>query len=405
MNLALAVFLPFAAGFFLSFLFRIVNGVIAKDLAGTFSLAPDQLGLLSSTYLLAFAAMQVPVGVLLDRYGPRRVVAALLLVAGAGSLAFALANGFATLALGRALIGVGVAACLTGAMKAFTLWYPMERLSSLNGLIIAVGGLGGVAATAPFEIGTAAFGWRAMFMLLAALCVASAASIFSVVPEKRVAGAAEGWATAFRRVGEIFGATVFWRVGLALMVIHASFQALLGLWLAPWLIDVAGLTRAEAANWLFAAVLAYTAGSLFFGVGADQLSARGFSRLSVLKWGTGVAVLALFGLAAAPAQGKFALLLVYTFSVIAPALAYALLTRHFPPDVAGRVNTALNVGMFVSAFIVQWGVGAVLHAFPADGARYSPEGYALALGTLATLHVAVWLWLATLKQEPMPHRQ
>ena len=144
MNLALAVFFPFAAGFFLSFLFRIVNGVIAKDLAGTFSLAPDQLGLLSSTYLLAFAAMQVPVGVFLDRYGPRRVVAALLLVAGAGSLTFALANGLATLALGRALIGVGVAACLTGAMKAFTLWYPLERLSSLNGMVIAVGGLGGV---------------------------------------------------------------------------------------------------------------------------------------------------------------------------------------------------------------------------------------------------------------------
>lgn len=200
MSLALAVFLPFAAGFFLSFLFRIVNGVIAKDLAGAFSLAPDQLGLLTSTYLLAFAAMRVPVGVFLDRYGPRRVVAALLLVA--------------------------------GAMKAFTLWHPLERLSSLNGLIIAVGGFCGLAATAPFEIGTAAFDWRAMFMLIAALCVANAAYTFLVVPERRVAGAAEGWVTAFRPVGEIFGTKVFWRVGLALMVIHASFQALLGLWLA-----------------------------------------------------------------------------------------------------------------------------------------------------------------------------
>jgi len=404
-NLALAVFLPFAAGFFLSFLFRIVNGVIAKDLAGEFALAPDQLGLLTSTYLLTFAAMQVPVGVFLDRYGPRRVVAALLLVAGAGSLTFALADGLATLAIGRALIGVGVAACLTGAMKAFTLWYPLERLSSLNGLIIAAGGLGGLAATAPFEIGAAAFGWRAMFVLLAALCVASAAHIFLAVPEKRLSAAAEGWGTAFRRVGEIFGARVFWRVGLALMVIHASFQALLGLWLAPWLIDVAGLTRADAANWLFAAVLAYTAGSLFFGIGADQLAARGLSRLAAMKWGTLVAVAALFGLAAAPAQGKFALLLVYAFSVIAPALAYALLTRHFPPAVSGRVNTALNVGMFISSFLVQWGVGAVLRAFPSEGARYAPEGYAIALGALATVHVAVWLWLATLKQEPMPHRQ
>lgn len=405
MNLLLAVFLPFAAGFFLSFLFRIVNGVIAKDLAIAFTLSPDELGLLTSTYLLAFAAMQVPVGVFLDRYGPRRVVAALLLVAGAGSAAFALAGGFLTLALGRALIGVGVAACLTGAMKAFTQWYPLERLSSLNGMIIAVGGLGGLAATAPFEFGAAAFGWRAMFALLAALCVAIAGYILFVVPEKPVAGSHEGWADAFRRVGAIFAARVFWRVGLSLMVIHATFQALLGLWLAPWLIDVAGLSRAEAANWLFAAVLSYTLGSLAFGIGADHLSARGVSRLVVLKWGTGVAVVMLFALAAAPAHGKFALLLVYTFCVIAPALAYALLTRHFPPEVSGRVNTALNVGMFLASFAVQWGVGAVLRLFPAEGARYAPEGYAIAFGALATVHVAVWWWLATLKEEPLPHGQ
>lgn len=405
MNLFVVVFCPFAAGFFLSFLFRIVNGVIAKDLATTFTLSPAELGLLSSTYLLAFAAMQIPVGVFLDRYGPRRVVALLLLVAAAGSISFAVADGFTSLALGRALIGVGVSACLTGAMKAFTQWYPLERLSSLNGLIIAAGGLGGIAATSPFEIGAAAFGWRAMFVLLAAMCVACAAYILFVVPEKPGTGKAEGWGSAFRRVGEIFGATVFWRVGLSLMIIHASFQALLGLWLAPWLIDVAGLTRAQAANWLFAAVLSYTLGSLFFGVGADQLSARGFSRLTVLKWGTAVAVAALFGLAAAPAQGMFVLLLVYSFSVIAPALAYALLTRHFPPEVSGRVNTALNVGMFTSSFLVQAGVGAVLRWFPADGARYSPQGYAIALGSLASLHVLVWLWLATLKEEPRPHQQ
>src|SRR5204863_9468767 len=109
-----AVFCPFAAGYFLSFFFRNVNAVISKDLAREFALAPSDLGFLTATYLLAFAAVQLPLGVLLDRYGPRRVVASLLCVAAAGALTFALAQDFVTLSIGRALIGFGVSAGLMG---------------------------------------------------------------------------------------------------------------------------------------------------------------------------------------------------------------------------------------------------------------------------------------------------
>src|SRR5689334_13846681 len=118
MRMLWAVFCPFAAGYFLSFFFRNVNAVISKDLARDFALAPSDLGFLTATYLLAFAAFQLPLGVLLDRYGPRRVVAALLCVAAAGALVFALAHDFAALSLGRALIGLGFSAGLMGAIKA-----------------------------------------------------------------------------------------------------------------------------------------------------------------------------------------------------------------------------------------------------------------------------------------------
>ena len=404
-RLIVLVFCPFAAGFFLSFLYRNVTAVIAKDLAAEFSLSAADLGLLTAVYFLAFAAMQVPVGVFLDRYGPRRVVAGLLLAAALGSAAFASADGFASLAMGRALIGVGVSACLMGSMKAFTLWFPLERMATLTGMVIAVGGLGGLAATTPIEHGAGAWGWRAMFWLLSALCVASSAYIALVVPEKAVPGAGERWGDAFRRMGAIFRLPVFWRVGLPLMTVHANFQALMGLWLAPWIIDVALLDRGSAARWLFAAALGYTVASLAFGVAADQLASRGVSRLTLLKWGTAVAIAALFGLAAAPAQGKFALLVVYASAAIAPALSYVLLTRHFAPDMSGRVNTALNVAMFISSFASQWGVGAILRAFPSEGGRYAPGGYAIAFGVLATAQFAVWVWLVTLKEEPAAYRQ
>src|SRR5512145_1405391 len=132
----LVVFCPFAAGYFLSFFFRNVNAVISKDLAGEFALTPSELGFLTSMYLLAFAAFQLPLGVLLDRYGPRRVVAALFCVAAAGAATFALAQDFTTLSVGRALIGLGVSGGLMGAIKAFTLRFPLLRLALLNGLYL-----------------------------------------------------------------------------------------------------------------------------------------------------------------------------------------------------------------------------------------------------------------------------
>src|SRR5204863_4795331 len=158
-----AVFCPFAAGYFLSFFFRNVNAVISKDLAREFALAPSDLGFLTATYLLAFAAVQLPLGVLLDRYGPRRVVASLMCVAAAGAVIFAQAQNFVSLSIGRALIGLGFSAGLMGAIKAFTLWFPLSRLATLNGLVLAVGGLGGLAATAPAEALIGPFGWRALF--------------------------------------------------------------------------------------------------------------------------------------------------------------------------------------------------------------------------------------------------
>ncbi len=131
-KLLLVVFLPFATGYFLSFFFRNVNAVIAKDLARDFSLTPSDIGLLTSAYLLAFALAQLPVGVLLDRYGPRRVMASLLCVAGLGALIFGLAQDFLVLTLGRAMIGLGVFAGAAMPIHAVD-WKPGKPASATVG--------------------------------------------------------------------------------------------------------------------------------------------------------------------------------------------------------------------------------------------------------------------------------
>ena len=399
---ALRVFLPFAAGYFLSFFFRNVNAIISRELAHDFALSPADLGFLTSMYLLAFAAFQLPLGVLLDRYGPRRTVAALLWVAAAGALVFALSRDLAMLSIGRALIGLGVSAGLMGAIKAFSLWFPLGRLATLNGLYLAVGGLGALAATAPAEALVAVLGWRGMFGVCAALAVAAALLVFFVVPEKPLPGHGETLAAQAAGFRRIFALGAFWRIVLPYVFAQGTYLSLQGLWLGPWLYDVAGADRAAVANYLFAAALGYIAGSIFFGLSADRLAQLGLSRLTVYKAGL-VTSLAMFALITSGVhQGLGAILPLYAFSGIAAALSYALVTPLFPPEMTGRASTACNVLMFAFSFVAQWGIGAVLRLFPSVDGRYAAAGYAAAFGALIALQVAALVWLLPMRAAQPP---
>lgn len=397
-KLMLVVFCPFAAGYFLSYFFRNVNAVISRELATEFSLAPSDLGLLTAAYFLAFAAFQLPLGVLLDRYGPRRVLAALFCVAALGALVFGLAQGFALLTLGRALIGLGVAGGLMGAIKAYTLWFPPARLATLTGLHIAVGGIGGLSATAPVEALLGPFGWRALFYGLAALSAIAALLIVTIVPEKRLPGEGESLARQAAAFRVVFASPLFWRIALAMVLTHAAYQALQGLWLAPWMYDVAGFDRPTVAQHLLYGATAYALGSVFFGAAADRLAQHGISHLTVYKLGMAL-TLAMFGLlAAGVTTGLLVTVSVYGFCSISAALAYAILTTRFAHGMAGRVNTAANLLMFGGSFLAQWGIGAVLRLYPVSDGRYSPDGYAAAFAVLGALQLAAVLWLLTMRE-------
>jgi MFS family permease len=397
-KLLLVVFGPFAAGYFLSFFFRNVNAVISKDLAQEFSLTPADLGFLTSMYLLAFAAFQLPLGVLLDRYGPRRVNAALLCAAAAGALIFALARDFTMLSIGRALLGLGVSAGLMGAIKAFSLWFPLSRLATLNGLYLAAGGLGGLSATAPAEALIGEFGWRALFLGLFVLSLIASTLVFFVVPEKPLPGEGQTLRAQIAGFQRVFASSTFWRIALPLVICHGAYLALQGLWLGPWLYDVAGQPSHAVGGYLLITALAYTAGSVFFGVGSDRLARAGIPRLTMLKLGVAVS-LAMYCLIAAGTKVWLpAILALYGFTTISAALSYPLLTVRYPPEMTGRVSTASNVLMFAVAFVFQWAIGAVLRLYPEVEGRYAPEGYATALFSLAALQIAALAWLLPLKE-------
>src|SRR5215510_6638131 len=178
------VLLPFAAGYYLSYLFRTINALIAADLTADLSLTAADLGLLTAVYFLVFAAAQIPFGILLDRYGPRTLLSGLLLLASAGALLFALADTLWGLLAGRALIAVGVALALMGGFKAIVLWFPAEHLALTNGWFVMLGALGAVTATAPADLIVASVGWRGLFAVLGALSALAALISVAIVPDE-----------------------------------------------------------------------------------------------------------------------------------------------------------------------------------------------------------------------------
>jgi predicted MFS family arabinose efflux permease len=385
------VFLPFAAGYYLSYLLRNVNAVIAPELMRDLGVSATDLGLLTSAYLLAFGAFQLPLGLLLDRYGPRRVEAALLLIAAAGCAFFAFAASLGSLVAARALIGLGVSACLMASFKAFSLWFPAERQASLNAAVMAAGGLGALTATTPLGWALPLAGWRGVFFALAALAVLAALAIFST-PEKQKAGSGETLAQQLRGLGAILASPAYWRFAPQTAIIVGGFMAVQGLWAVPWLMSFNGLSREAAAFHLLLTGIAMLIGFLSIAFFVIPLQQRGITpeRILSVGMGLGVAINAAIVLDLLPTHATWFMIgLVFAVG----NLAYALLQAQFPPQLAGRVNTALNLGAFAGAFALQWGFGAGVDLLAAGGLERR-ESFQWTFGALVLLQAASYGWFA-----------
>ena len=388
------VFVPFAAGYFFSFMLRNINAVVFPELVAAFTLGPDALGVLTSAYFFAFAAFQIPLGLLLDRYGPRRVNASLLLVAAAGSALFASAPNFSSLVLARALMGLGFCGCLMSAMMAFVLWFPRSSMATLSGWMLAVGAVGALVATIPVELALRMIDWRTLFALLAGLIVAAALLIFWRVPEKASASAHASLRDALTGLAMLARDRRFWRIGLLAAFTQAGALALLGLWAGPWLRDIASLERAAIAAHLLAAALAFGVGAILFGTLSDRLAHRGIRPQSTYLVGcAGTTALLLF-LAAGATWQPMLLWSLYMLCAAAGTLAYPLLTSCYPVAMTGRVLSAVNVLTIAFAFVFQAGVGAIIGLWPSLDGRYDATGYAAAFGVIFLVQLAALAWAA-----------
>jgi len=390
----LRVTLPFLAGYFVSYIYRSINAIIGPELAREFELSAAGLGLLSGIYFFSFALFQLPLGVLLDRYGPRRVNATLLMVAAAGGLWFSLAGSTVQLTLARAVIGLGVSGCLMASFSAFALWYPAERLATMNGIAFASGMLGAIMVTVPLEFVLRVLHWREVFYGIVGLTVAASLVLFTVVPEKVSARRAVPLPDQLREFASLARDPAFWRMALCIGSSQLTAVSLGTLWVATWLRDVAGFTQAEVAQALLLFNLAMIAGYLGFGRVSDRMTRQGRSTLPLLVGGVAAASLCLGLLVLGVRSGAIALWCAFFCFTTAVVLSYSLFSRRYPKEMAGRVNSALNVAVFIGMFSGQWAVGLVLSLWPQTAIGYAPEAYGWALGGLWLVQAAglAWLW-------------
>jgi MFS family permease len=392
-RLILFVFLPFAAGFYLSYLFRSINAIIAGPLTSELGLGASDFGLLTSVYFLTFAAAQLPVGILLDRHGPRRVQSSLLLIAAGGAVMFAVSESFLPLIFSRALIGLGVAAALAAALKAIVLWFPKERLPLANGWMITLGALGAVTATEPAELLLTWIDWRGLFLLLAVATAGCALAIYLIVPEAPCGAPADNKAAA-PNLRTVFGDPRFWRLAPLSATFIGTAWALQGLWAAAWLTDVEGFDRSALVRHLLVMAVALCIGALLIGFAADRLRRHGIGPRAILGFVAALFIIAQFALILRCLSSSYVLWAVIAAVGSATVLSFAILAEYFPKELAGRANAALNVFHMGGAFALQCLTGFVIQAWAQHEGHYPKIAYQSAFALNLALQILALVWFA-----------
>jgi predicted MFS family arabinose efflux permease len=266
----------------------------------------------------------------------------------------------------------------------------------MTGVAFSSGAVGAMAVTVPLEVLLRAWGWREAFLLIVAANLAVSLVLWLWVPERRATRQGEPLAEQLRGLGKLLRDPAFLRLAVCVGASQCAAVALQTLWIATWLRDVAGWNPAEVARGLLAVNVSMIAGYLAFGRAADAWQRRGRGALPLLAGGVALSSLCLGLLMLG--VGSLALWCVFVGTGTAVVLAYSIVARRYPREMAGRVNTAVNVIGFVGMFSGQWGIGAVLSLWPQSGAGltagYAPEGYPWALAMVWAVQLAglAWLW-------------
>ncbi|MDC0901352.1 MFS transporter [Candidatus Pelagibacter sp.] len=358
---AIGVFFVFAFGYFLSCLLRAITATLSPILTSEFNLLAADLGLLAGGYFLGFACMQIPLGYLLDKYGPKKIVSSFLLIALIGTSSFALAQSFSGLLISRILIGVGVSACLMAPLTGYRIWFAENQQQRANSWMLMIASLGFLSSTLPVQLLLPSFGWRWIFGGIAGLILVSIILMLAFIPkwdhqkdeslkdQIKQGSLADVWKNKF-----------FISVIPMGLFNYGGLMAIQTLWAGPWMIRVAGYTPLESATGLFWINITMLISFFLWGYFLPKITNLGFSALKILKLGLPISffvmlIIILIG----PKAGAFYITL-FILSSIFLSVTQPAVGLSFPSYLAGKALTSFNLLIFLGTFIMQWLMGLVI---------------------------------------------
>ena len=358
-NKSVIIFCVFAFAFFISTLLRAITATLTPVLTNEFDLSAGNLGLLAGGYFIGFSLMQIPAGLLLDKYGPKKVIPYLLLIALVGTISFAFAKNFTGLFISRIFIGVGVSACLMGPLTGYRVWFEEKYQQRANSWMLMVLSIGFLASTLPVQILLPLIGWRSIFFLIGALILISIILLSVFIPSWEIKSPVES-----KNISE--GLLDVWKDKFFISLIPLAFfsyggvQAIETLWAGPWMLNVAGYSPLESATGLFWINITMLFAFLIWGYLLPKFSEYGLDSIKIIKYGLPLNYLILFLIILLGQKAGAAMFTLYILSSIVLTLTHPAIALSFPQHLAGKSLTSFNVFIHSGTFFVQWGIGLII---------------------------------------------
>jgi len=358
-NKSILIFCVFAFGFFISNLLRSITATLTPVLSSEFDLTAGNLGLLAGGYFLGFSLMQIPAGFLLDKYGPKKVVAYFLLIALVSTISFAFAKSFTGLLISRFFIGVGVAACLMGPLTGYRVWFEEKYQQRANSWMLMVASFGFVISTLPVQILLPMIGWRSIFLLISILILVSVILIFLFIPS---------WNNKVESkpnqkkglLSEVWKNKFFISLMPLAFFNYGGVQAIQTLWAGPWMLNVTGYSPLDSATGLFWINITMLFSFMAWGYILPKLSSFGIDSIRIVKFGLPLSYLVLFIIIIMGQKAGATMFTVFILSSIVLSLTQPAVALSFPQHLAGKSLTSFNVFIHSGTFFVQWGIGVVI---------------------------------------------
>ena len=358
-NKSVIIFCVFAFAFFISTLLRAITATLTPVLTNEFDLSAGNLGLLAGGYFIGFSLMQIPAGLLLDKYGPKKVIPYLLLIALVGTISFAFAKNFTGLFISRIFIGVGVSACLMGPLTGYRVWFEEKYQQRANSWMLMVLSIGFLASTLPVQILLPLIGWRSIFFLIGALILISIILLSVFIPSWEIKSPVES-----KNISE--GLLDVWKDKFFISLIPLAFfsyggvQAIQTLWAGPWMLNVAGYSPLESAIGLFWINITMLFAFLIWGYLLPKFSEYGLDSIKIIKYGLPLNYVILFLIILLGQKAGAAMFTLYILSSIVLTLTHPAIALSFPQHLAGKSLTSFNVFIHSGTFFVQWGIGLII---------------------------------------------